>query len=364
MRIGIITQPLYKNYGGILQNYALQQVLKRMGHQPVTLVGLRYTKKEYINTLIATLFGKNQSLKLKDIPKSYKRRMVPKLTWRFVTRNINLSSSRYTHSESGVLNEKLDTIIVGSDQVWRPKYNKGYMEANLYAGFLEHCQNLTIREIAYATSFGTSEWEYTSEQEERCAQLIKKFDAVSVRETSGVKLCAEFLRRNDAVCVLDPTLLLDKSDYEWLCRKVKHPKLKRKTLLAYILDPTDIIIKDLHNLADKESMDLSIVFADDKISLSVEEWLSQFRDADAVITNSYHGTIFSIIFGKPFFTMINKERGEDRFNSLFISLGIPSVNFGFSIPNNISISNWSIISKNLDILKKRSTDFLIQSLHQ
>lgn len=359
MRIGIITQPLYKNYGGILQNYALQQVLKKMGHTPITLVGLRYTKKEYINTVVATMFGRNRFLKLKDIPKSYKQRMVPKLTWRFVSRNINLSSSRYTHSESGVLNEKLDAIIVGSDQVWRPQYNKAKHKAYLYANFLEHCQNLTIKKVAYAASFGTSEWEFTKEQEERCARLIQQFDAVSVREESGVRLCADHLKRNDAVCVLDPTLLLEKKDYEVLCENIKPLKTQKKRLLAYLLDPTEELLRDLHNLAKKESMALTLVFADDDISFSVEEWLSLFRDADAVITNSYHGTIFSIIFQKPITTIINQDRGADRFNSLFSLLGIQHDNIVAKFPSSPYLKEAVI---DIDDAKKRSVDFLNKSL--
>ena len=135
-------------------------------------------------------------------------------------------------------------------------------------------------------------------------------------------------------------------------------------LLAYILDPTDIIIKDLHNLANRETMDLNLVFADDKISLSVEEWLAQFRDADAVITNSYHGTIFSIIFRKPFYSLTNEERGTDRFVSLFNNLSISTDNYGTTFPKNVIFSNWNKTTWELASFQNNSIVFLKNALNK
>lgn len=357
MKIGIITQPLYKNYGGILQNYALQQVLKRMGHKPITMVGQFHSIWMYRYLLLRTYIFKSERKFRKHLIHPHNNPDIPLLTWKFVYKHINLSPY-YSHSEATVRKEKLDAIIVGSDQVWRPKYNNGTLGASLYANYLEHCQNLTIKKVAYAASFGSSKWEYTNDQESMCAKLIQQFDAVSVREESGVDLCREHLKRDDAVCVLDPTLLLDKSDYESLCRKIKKKKHKRKMLLAYILDPTDEIINDLNNLAKRESMDLNLIYADDKISLSVEEWLSQFRDADAVITNSYHGTIFSIIFGKPYYTIVNEERGIDRYASLFSKLKISNSSYGIDVPNKIKKPEWDIIYNNILNIRSRSIIFL------
>ena len=358
MKIGIITQPLHSNYGGILQNYALQQVLNRLGHRPVTLEGRSLSYWLYLYMWLRTFIFKNERKYRKFLSPPYKHRNVPRMTWRFVYKYINLSRQEYSPTEECILKENLDAIIVGSDQVWRPKYNKG----SLYESFLEHCQNLTIKKIAYAASFGTSDWEYTKEQEDRCARLIQQFDAISVREESGVQLCAEHLKRNDAVWVLDPTLLLNKKDYEYLCRKIKSSKNYRKTLLAYILDPTEDLVSNLKNLAEVENMELNLVYAEDGMTRSVEEWLAQFRDADAVITNSYHGTIFSIIFQKPFYTIINAGRGADRFNSLLSSLNISDRLVDYP-PLMITDINWASISLRLNQLSELSFKFLKNALN-
>lgn len=358
MKIGIITQPLHNNYGGILQNYALQEVLKRLGHSPITLEGRHYSFFMYIYLKLRTYIVGNEKQYRRYIAPPFKKRNVPRLTWRFVYKYINLSSPHYSHSEQNIRNNELDSVIVGSDQVWRPRYNCH----RLFSNFLEHCQNLTIKKVAYAASFGTGDWEYTKEQEERCARLIQQFDAVSVREESGVRLCADHLKRNDAVCVLDPTLLLEKKDYEYLCRKIKSSKNYRKTLLAYILDPTEDLVSNLKNLAEVENMELNLVYAEDGMTRSVEEWLAQFRDADAVITNSYHGTIFSIIFQKPFYTIINAGRGADRFNSLLSSLNISDRLVDYP-PLMITDINWASISLRLNQLSELSFKFLKNALN-
>ena len=103
---------------------------------------------------------------------------------------------------------KYDYVVIGSDQTWRPS-----ISADIYNFFLDFLQDENqIKKIAYATSFGTDQWEFSEEQEKRCKQLVKQFDAVSVREESGISLCQQFLDV-DAEHVLDPTLLLKQEDY-------------------------------------------------------------------------------------------------------------------------------------------------------
>ena len=133
-----------------------------------------------------------------------------------------------------LLNEKdFDAIIVGSDQVWRTCYNPQI--ENAFLDFAKEWKH--VRRIAYAPSFGIDEWEYSEEQTQKCRQLVQKFDAVSVREVSGVKLCREYLGV-EAKHVLDPTMLLDKEDYLYLISRaevVRHSN----TLLQYVLDKNE-----------------------------------------------------------------------------------------------------------------------------
>ena len=101
-----------------------------------------------------------------------------------------------------------DAYVVGSDQVWRPNYNP-FMKAM----FLGITEREDVKRIAYAASFGTSKWEFSPQMTSECAVLAKKFDMITVREKSGVDLCREYFGV-EATWVLDPTMLLNREDYE------------------------------------------------------------------------------------------------------------------------------------------------------
>ena len=171
-----------------------------------------------------------------------------------------------------------------------------------------------ITKIAYAASFGVDTWEYSETATKQCREWVKEFKAVSVREASGVALCENYLSVN-AIHVLDPTLLLTKDIYENLCLSIK-PMCNEPFLVAYILDLTDEKVCLVNNIAKSKGLKCLIVSAEKNISITVEQWLSMFRDAEYVVTDSFHGTVFSLIFRKSFNAIINSERGSSRFESL------------------------------------------------
>ena len=210
MKIGIITQPLRTNYGGILQNYALQTILKRRGHTVVTLgreslIRVKYPR--YILTLTKRFFlkcfGKYSGSLFREKKYNQDYPIFTQHTLRFVKERIHHTE---IHDFSKELSHKdYDAYIVGSDQVWRPSYNK------IENMFLDFTSGWNVKRVAYAASFGTDDWEFSKEQTETCQNLIKKFDAVSIRENSGIKLCKDYLHA-DAIHVLDPTMLLQKQN--------------------------------------------------------------------------------------------------------------------------------------------------------
>lgn len=128
-------------------------------------------------------------------------------------------------------NVHFDGFVVGSNQVWRPDYNKNGMLENM---FLDITGNEAVKRVAYAVSFGVDIWEYSEEQTRICKELIRKFDAISVREKSGLKLCSDYLCV-EATHVLDPTMLLDTGDYNSLIDK-QHIGKVDGGLFCYILD--------------------------------------------------------------------------------------------------------------------------------
>lgn len=169
MRIGILTLPLFTNYGGILQAFALQTVLERMGHE-VCLVERRRRPVKiplwkapfvYCKRIIQNVMGH-------PIPLLYERKLnkeyviSQKNTSEFVNRYVN---RRVVKDFSEIHESDFDAIIVGSDQVWRPKYFKDGIER----AYLDFAQGWKIKRLAYAVSFGTDEWEYTS-----CKQNVAK----------------------------------------------------------------------------------------------------------------------------------------------------------------------------------------------
>ena len=243
MKIGIVTQPLSRNYGGILQNYALQQTLIKLGHYPYTFDLGKFTWKDWfgitIKSIIKLIIGRPYAFV--DIPP--KRHQQERILRQFVNDKINLILPRsYNPLIEQVKKYNLEAIIVGSDQVWRPKYNRCIEDM-----YLKFAENLKLVKIAYAASFGTNKWEYSEEQTKICKSLAQHFDAISVREKSGVDLCKKYLSV-DATHILDPTLLLTADDYKTLLTHI--PETGSKYLFAYILDQTEEKIRCVKRIAE------------------------------------------------------------------------------------------------------------------
>ena len=189
--------------------------------------------------------------------------------------------------------------------------------------YLEFAKEWRIKRIAYAASFGTEEWEYTEKQTKSCATQLKKFNAVSVRESSAVQLCNDNFGVK-AEHVLDPTMLLSKEDYIKLFKDYNAAQ-SDGNLFCYILDEgeekksiVDCVVKEkglqpFYVNSRYEDLDAPL---EERIQQPIEKWLRAFYDAEFVITDSFHACVFSIIFNKPFIVYGNKERGMARFESL------------------------------------------------
>ncbi len=227
---------------------------------------------------------------------------------KFVKENISVTNGVKKYKPENMTCLGAGAVVVGSDQVWRPKYNH-FLEDM----FLAFTQNLNIKRISYAASFGVDEWEYTPKQTRICSALAKKFDAISVREESGVRLCKEHLGV-DATWVLDPTLLLKKEDYLNLCQEV--PVNDNRFMAVYVLNMNESVRESYEAIAKERNLEIKLFEADAKASLTIPEWLAMFRDASYVVTDSFHGTVFSIIFEKEFKCIYNETRGAARFESL------------------------------------------------
>lgn len=323
MKIAILTLPLHTNYGGILQAYALQTILERMGHEVYVIekeirITIPFYKMPFCYTkrIIKNIIGRKCSIFYEQ--KYLKEQSVIRQnTNKFIVKYIHLIKYKdYSNIKEG----EYDAIVVGSDQVWRSKY---YDIKQIEQVYLKFAENWNIKRIAYAASFGTDKWEYLPEQTKECKKLLKLFDAVSVREDAAVYLCRKYFKI-EAQQVLDPTMLLDKEDYINLFKVDKTPKSKGN-LLCYILDQTEeknelikriVEEKKLNAFNVKSQSDNRNSPISERIQPPIEQWLRGFYDAEFVITDSFHACVFSILFNKPFIVYGNESRGMSRFNSL------------------------------------------------
>ena len=368
MRIGILTLPLHTNYGGILQAYALQTVLARMGHEVVIIDEpirqLKSSKKRIFKRIIKKIIGRPTTI----FWEKYSFENYP-----IVSQNINKFINRYlsrtvVSSPLELKEADFDAIVVGSDQIWRPIYY-----ANINNAYLDFAKDWKhLRRIAYAPSFGTDRWEYTEEQTKQIAELLHKFEAISVREESGIDLCQRHLGVK-AILVLDPTMLLSKDDY---CNLIKNTDTEapKGELLKYVLDESDQLTALLSYISNEKQMNTFSVKgkpfsegakAEDCICPSIETWLRGFRDAKFVVTDSFHACVFSMIFNKPFCVVGNKSRGLARFNSL---LKIFNQDFRM-VDSLLEYQERAILinqSPNVDfeklLIKKESLEFLRKAL--
>lgn len=313
MKIGILTLPLRSNSGGILQNYALQTVLKRMGHEVYTID--RHNDKSFLyrtSSWIVRLF--QHYILRKPVSTSFYLWLSRK---EFLKRNqkfVRFVKSHITTTEYISSNAKLplankyefDAVVVGSDQVWIQLYLPW-----TFLGFLQS----DVRRIAYAAS-GLSNRNMPLSFLSEGREQLKKFKGISCRESLGVEICKECFGV-DAQHVLDPTLLLSKEDYLQLCVNIPE---RKPFLLSYILDDNDEKRRFVNRIARTKGLEVVDFYS--LQDLGIEEWLSLFRDAAYVVTDSFHGTAFSINFNKNFISITNKKRGNARFYSLLNMFGL------------------------------------------
>ncbi|MFA0657107.1 polysaccharide pyruvyl transferase family protein [Vibrio sp. 10N.222.49.C12] len=374
MKIAILTLPLWNNYGGILQCLAMCKKLEEYGHEVILL---NYHHKpvrrhvEYIRIIKRKIRKLITGSGCKVYPNRVQREIISQNTLEFIKNNFSLISPEFhTSAElSKYLTDNLiETVVVGSDQVWRPSYTP-----NIYTYFLDFVPDDVIR-IAYAPSFGTDKVLYSERMITECKKLIDRLDLVTVREISGKSLLKKMFNINADV-VVDPTLLHKKDMYTDLVHDV--PCQNKGDIFCYVLDRTEDISNQICNAEKglgKKSFEIMPKTFDEKFNTSditykfppIESWVAAFRDSDYIITDSFHGCVFSIIFNKPFVAIGNHERGMSRFESLLKQFGLEDrlvVSKTDSLSHVLTRSiNWTSVNAKRDELCLNSLDLLLEGL--
>ena len=302
--IAIVGPWMNRNCGGALTYYALYETLVTLGNAPIMLSqpeGL-----EWSPDASACRFIKNPypSYAIAPVQKDY--------------------------SALRRFSENIETFIVGSDQLFTE------VMFDLLDGYADlEWVSSSKKKIAYAASFAGDHFSGRDEQKRRLAYFLGQFDSFSVREKSGVSIAKQVLGL-DATWVVDPVFLCPKAKWEAMADRGVERVPQVPGVFGYILDPDKK--KELLMKTAAEQLNCGCIAATDPSnepdtvkqmwqiktldSLANEEFLAQIRSCKFVLTDSFHGVCFSIIFGKPFGVILNKERGEARFDSLLQLLGL------------------------------------------
>lgn len=358
MRIALLNLPIDNNYGGNLQRYALMKVLQDMGHD-VTHLSLCFNRNNlpyYRYPIILLKHFAKKLLNKETTPlkiQLYSKTLYEKklsVIIPFYEKNIKHTTYIYEIDKLKQYRD-FDAFIVGSDQVWRKNIAHRY----LYTMFFDYLEESTdYKLIAYSVSLGSENNELDNFDIHYLSSLYKRFHSVSVREDSALKLFDDYNWTNPkAEHTLDPTLLLEKEDYISIVDTAK-TETSNGTMFCYILDMDENKQKFIDEFSEEKKMRPFYISINNKSkNATIEQWLRSFMDAEFVVTDSYHGFLFSIIFNKPFYLFKNKTRGNSRFDSVCKMLQVDLKN---------ERQDWNIINRQKDYWKSKSIAFLYSSL--
>lgn len=343
------------NYGGVLQAYALQTVLRDLGFDPVTDSSKRPGFRDHVKGM----FSRSRQNARAPKPES---RLIHEFVDQRITTVELFGSSR---SPRKSILERFDAVMVGSDQVWR----QDYADVGEYLLDFIPARN-RIRRVSYAASFGSDHAQQLAGLQE-LAKFARRFDYLSVREVSAVDICQQ-LWGTTAVRVLDPTLLIHPSHLRELTVEGSAPSAP--FLFSYYLDPNGDDLGSVHRIADGLGLAFrSITPYTDRtgegvgsplLRPSVEEWLTGIANAEFVVTDSFHGVALSILFNKEFVAVANTSRGAARFTSLLSLFGL-SERLVDSVPQSaagLEPIDWERVNIELESQREDSRTFLNTAL--
>lgn len=309
-QVGIVTFHRAYNYGAILQVYALKNTIEKLGKKACVVD--YYNNYIYKNYKLFHPFRKNIVKYMKDIffDLRYLNQKKKRINCfeKFINSNLNLLPLEFEN--------ELECVITGSDQVWNYNITGGLDDYYTLNNF----QNENIKKISYAASVGDSSLILNKEEEFK--EKISKLDYISVREEETKEILSKIIT-NTVDVVLDPTLLLDKS--EWIEKTNEIECEKEKYIFAYVVEPDNEYIKIVNELSKRTN--LKVIYADinnpgyingykSMYSEGPMEFVNYIKNAEYIVTTSFHATVFSVIFNKNFWVVPHKKTGARVTNLL------------------------------------------------
>ena len=364
IRLGIITLTDYFNYGNRLQNYALQEAVSKLSKN-IIIKTVWYKKcdfkisKKYFtfNNVRRYIFNRhgfrdfiNKRGYVFDIIREYNFK-------KFSDKYIN---SVFDFEVKNDLNERYDYFIAGSDQIWNPYWLKDATE------FLQFADR--NKRVAYAASFGVSE--IKPDKIEIVKKGLEGIDYISVREQAGAKIVKD-LTGKDVPVLVDPTLLLTAEEWEKVMDRPVWYSDEKYILVYFLSKLPDKIRNDIKNLAEKYKLKIIDLMDRENIDYYCSppsEFLYLIKNCSLMYTDSFHGTVFSILNKRPFVTC-SREGGmnmDSRIDTLLSMFNLE--NRKISKENNYEIANpmeieYPDVEKILDRERQRSKEFLCKALN-
>lgn len=365
IKIGTLTFHVAHNYGAMLQSYALPIAVRQLGVD-CEVIDYRFPYiynwgiVEGISDLIRHygFFGGMARWAKYFLRGDYnKKKKINQFN--YFRENI------ISHSEKAYFNKQelkelpYDIILFGSDQIWNKELTDGYATE-----FFGDFGNENVKRVAYAASNGKKN--FSSEEMKVYAPLLKKFSGLGIRE----KGLTEFLQEQDfdAQQVLDPTLLLTKKQWD---RMVEDTPIylqlpKKQYLLVYAFDESKSIYDEIRKMASAKNLEIVIIAyrkkeytKDFKVytECGPGEFVKLFANATVVVTTSFHGTVFSILYEKDFYC-VPHPKFHERTDSLLKTLGLENRNMRDGKLKETENINWYMVKQNLEKEKEKSYGFL------
>ncbi len=384
MKIGIITNwSSLDNYGQQLQCWALQRYLKRLGHEPYLIKYLPQSPqwKKRVTYIWNRLFTSPQKKKaqleealvwIKNAEDNKQRKFED-----FRKKNINSTDITYYNISELRANPPIaDMYITGSDQVW----NDSLKNPNTAGNYLDFTPPRKVKRVSYAASIGRN---IEDREIKKFKQYLSHFDAISLREQNACDFC-HHLGFHNAMVAIDPTLLLNVEEYDAIdSSQNRNDSFEKPYVFVYLLNirtSDDIYWNEFNRQISSEGLQVKVVASSGYLPArdflpgltntlaSIPEWLSLVKNAEYVITTSFHGIVFCLLHHRPFYAvLLNNEyaKANTRISSLLSTVGlekrIVSSAADIELCKNSSI-DWKLVDEKLAQLRSNSFDFLNKAL--
>jgi len=362
MKIGILTFHCAHNYGAVLQCYATQEFLRSKGYD-VEIINYRpkYLLDPYKRFNIKRIISKNPIRIIKNVIKELIVLSIRIKRWRgfeeFINTNLILSNKVTKES----IPDNYDIYIVGSDQIWNPQITRGF-DRTYFCKFPFVKGNK--RYIAYAASMEAKTLDNNAIEHYR--DNLRHFDAISVRENKLLDLLQPLIDK-PVVQVLDPTLMISPQIWD----KIQSDNDEEdKYVAVYQVRNNVNTIRIAYHIANQIGAKVKILVASPQINMkdteqtaTPEDFVSTIRSAACVVTTSFHGSAFSVIFNRPFYTIKLNDGADSRSSSLLDSLDLKDRMIGINDLPTFTLIDYTNVNNKLNILRENSQCFLREILN-